>query len=145
MHPVLFAFLFGVISSSATDADLRLHLAAFIRQVTEVGRSFPLRSNLVLPAPKWRVEDGTEAAVEEGADIYHAPVIENQESDTLWYSQYFMSKGSPRIQQNIERMIEPETCHPRCRQLFSSATHLSLASLISASPVFRAFELLGRR
>jgi hypothetical protein len=40
------------------------------------------------------VEDGTEAAVEEGADIYHAPVIENQEADTLWYSLYFVSRGT---------------------------------------------------
>lgn len=39
-------------------------------------------------------EDGTEFDREQAPDIYHAPVIENKELDTLWYSQYFASQGT---------------------------------------------------
>jgi hypothetical protein len=42
-------------------------------------------------------EDGTEFDREQAPDIYHAPVIENKELDTLWYSQYFASQGKYAI------------------------------------------------
>jgi hypothetical protein len=47
---------------------------------------------LVEPTSGWVFEDGTEFDREHAPDIYHAPVIENKELDTLWYSQYFASQ-----------------------------------------------------
>jgi hypothetical protein len=50
---------------------------------------------LLQPAPSWRIEDGSEQGPQQDAEILsHAPLIENQEIDTLWYSQYFINKGS---------------------------------------------------
>jgi len=49
---------------------------------------------LVESTPGWVFEDGTEFDREQGPDIYHAPVIENKELDTLWYTQYFASQGN---------------------------------------------------
>lgn len=42
----------------------------------------------------WRIEDGSENIEEGSLDFCHAPVIENQEKDVLWYSQYFLIEGS---------------------------------------------------
>jgi hypothetical protein len=39
----------------------------------------------------WIVEDGSEFK-DENSYIYHAPVIENKETDTLWYSRYFITQ-----------------------------------------------------
>jgi hypothetical protein len=49
---------------------------------------------LVEPTSGWVFEDGTEFDREHAPDFYHAPVIENKELDTLWYSQYFASQGT---------------------------------------------------
>jgi hypothetical protein len=62
---------------------VKLILTRFIFQ-----RDIPL----IEPAENWIIEDGSE--LKEGSFVYHAPVIENKETDTLWYSRYFVSHGN---------------------------------------------------
>lgn len=67
-------------------ANLRSELLGF--------RCSSVSGSLFAPEPNWRIENGSELAAEQGPDIYHAPVLESQERDSLWYTQHFLGKGT---------------------------------------------------
>lgn len=51
-------------------------------------------SNIIMSKPEinWRIEYGQNDS-EPDFGIYHTPVIENSEIDTLWYMKYFYGKS----------------------------------------------------
>lgn len=48
---------------------------------------------LITPVANWRIEDGNEWLEMAGPDICHAPFVENQERESLWYTQHFAGRG----------------------------------------------------